>query len=83
MALPGFIDCHTHICFAGSRAADYAQRVCGKTYQEIAKNGGGILDTVAKTRAATTEELIALTLQRCRRLSQIGITTSKSKVVMA
>src|SRR4051812_29346688 len=48
--LPGFIDCHTHICFAGNRAKDYTMRIAGKTYLEIAKAGGGIWDTVTQTR---------------------------------
>jgi imidazolonepropionase len=50
--LPGFIDCHTHICFAGTRAKDYAMRIQGKSYLEIAKAGGGIWDSVTQTRAA-------------------------------
>jgi imidazolonepropionase len=50
--LPGFIDCHTHICFGGNRAKDYSMRIAGKTYLEIAKAGGGIWDTVTQTRAA-------------------------------
>ncbi|MBT28897.1 MAG: imidazolonepropionase, partial [Thalassobius sp.] len=57
VALPAFTDCHTHICFAGSRAKDYAARNNGKTYQEIAKAGGGIWDTVTKTREASLETL--------------------------
>ncbi len=55
--LPGFIDAHTHICYAGSRARDYALRNAGLSYLEIAKQGGGILDTVRKTRKATASEL--------------------------
>ncbi len=50
--LPGFIDCHTHLCFAGSRAGDYAMRLQGLSYLEIARAGGGIWDTVTQTRAA-------------------------------
>lgn len=46
VALPGFIDAHTHICFAGTRARDYALRNAGKTYLEIAQAGGGIWDSV-------------------------------------
>ncbi|MBA2727500.1 MAG: imidazolonepropionase [Parachlamydiaceae bacterium] len=79
VALPGFIDSHTHLVFAGSRASDYALRVSGRSYLEIAKNGGGILDTVSKTRAATKDELIALTLQRCQRLIKLGISTCEVK----
>ncbi|MFK7932184.1 MAG: imidazolonepropionase, partial [Saprospiraceae bacterium] len=53
VALPAFVDCHTHICFGGSRANDYALRNAGATYLEIAKSGGGIWDTVTKTRTAS------------------------------
>jgi imidazolonepropionase len=56
--LPGFIDCHTHICFGGNRAKDYAMRIAGKTYLEIAKAGGGIWDTVTQTRAADEATLL-------------------------
>ncbi len=79
VALPGFIDSHTHLVFAGSRAADYALRVSGSSYLDIAKKGGGILDSVAKTRAASKDELTALTMLRCERLMQLGITTCEVK----
>ncbi|MFD2515422.1 imidazolonepropionase [Pontibacter locisalis] len=77
--LPGFIDAHTHICFAGSRANDYAMRVAGKSYLEIARNGGGILDTVRKTREATLIELVNLLKKRCDRHLQEGVTTCEVK----
>jgi len=54
---PGFVDAHTHLVFAGNRAAEFEQRIAGATYQQIAAAGGGILRTVALTRAATEEEL--------------------------
>lgn len=77
--LPGLIDCHTHICFAGSRVNDYAQRVEGKTYQEILKNGGGIHDTVDKTRNENLENLqLSLTKRANRHLSE-GVTTCEVK----
>lgn len=79
VALPGFIDCHTHICFGGSRARDYAARNNGKTYQEIASEGGGIWDTVTKTRAASQEELEASMLHRLDLLLARGITTVEVK----
>ena len=63
VCLPGFIDSHTHICFGGTRAKDYAMRNAGKTYLEIAKAGGGIWDTVTQTRTATSEELIQKTIK--------------------
>ncbi len=57
VALPGFVDSHTHLLFAGSREDEFAMRVEGKTYQEIAQAGGGILSTMNATRAATRKEL--------------------------
>ncbi|MGV3540075.1 MAG: imidazolonepropionase [Rufibacter sp.] len=77
--MPGFIDAHTHLCFAGSRAKDYALRVAGKSYLEIARSGGGILDTVRKTRAASQEELVTLLKQRCARHLSEGVTTCEVK----
>ncbi|MBJ6118360.1 imidazolonepropionase [Pontibacter sp. BT310] len=77
--LPGLIDAHTHICFAGSRANDYAMRVAGKTYLEIARNGGGILDSVRKTREATVIELVDLLKKRCDRHLSEGVTTCEVK----
>ena len=77
--LPGFIDCHTHICFAGNRAKDYAMRIAGKTYLEIAKAGGGIWDTVTQTRAADEATLIALLVQRANRHLAEGVTTIEVK----
>ena len=79
VALPGFVDCHTHICFAGSRAGDYAMRSSGKTYLEIAQNGGGIWSTVEKTRAATLETLADLTASRAARHLREGVTTIEVK----
>jgi imidazolonepropionase len=79
VALPGFIDAHTHICFAGSRAADYALRNQGVSYLDIAKSGGGIWNTVTKTRMATTEELLSTLLKRIELLAQRGITTVEVK----
>ena len=77
--LPGFVDCHTHICFAGSRAKDYAMRIQGKTYLEIAKAGGGIWDSVTQTRAADEALLKKLLLQRVERHLAEGITTIEIK----
>ncbi|MBA9076334.1 imidazolonepropionase [Rufibacter quisquiliarum] len=77
--MPGLIDAHTHLCYAGSRANDYALRVAGKSYLEIARSGGGILDTVRKTRAANLKELVALLTSRCERHLQEGVTTCEVK----
>jgi imidazolonepropionase len=77
--LPGFVDCHTHICFAGSRAKDYALRTAGKTYLEIAKAGGGIWDSVTQTRAADEATLTDLLLKRVQRHLAEGVTTIEVK----
>jgi imidazolonepropionase len=79
VALPGFIDAHTHLCFAGSRARDYALRNAGKTYLEIAEAGGGIWDSVQQTRRASQTELACSTAQRANRHLQSGVTTIEVK----
>jgi imidazolonepropionase len=79
VALPGLIDAHTHICWAGSRANDYALQTAGMSYHEIAARGGGIWDTVQKTRSATLNELADLTAQRANYLLKQGITTIEVK----
>lgn len=79
VALPGFIDCHTHICYAGSRENDYAKRISGISYLEIAKQGGGIWDTVTKTRAASIRELQKNTEKRGKELLNQGVTTAEVK----
>lgn len=77
--LPGFVDAHTHICFGGSRARDYAARISGVTYEEILQNGGGIYDTVGKTRQCPEKELLDLTLRRLDRHVSEGVTTCEIK----
>ncbi|MBD1259686.1 imidazolonepropionase [Maribacter polysiphoniae] len=77
--LPGFVDAHTHICFAGSRANDYALRNSGKTYMEISKAGGGIWDTVTQTRKATKEALVKGIVKRAKRHMANGVTTIEVK----
>lgn len=79
VALPGFVDAHTHICFAGSRAMDFAERNAGTSYLEIAKKGGGIWSTVKHTRAASEEQLVALMQTRIKRLLENGVTTVEIK----
>ena len=79
VCLPGLIDSHTHICFGGSRANDYAMRNAGKTYLEIAKSGGGIWDTVTQTRKATKAELIKKTIKRAKQHIKNGVTTIEVK----
>lgn len=77
--LPGFVDCHTHICSGGSRASDYAMRIAGKSYLEIAEKGGGILDTVRNTRAADIEDLVEGILARSAGFLAQGVTTCEIK----
>lgn len=79
VALPGLVDPHTHLCWAGSREKDYALRLEGKSYLEIAQSGGGIWDTVTKTRQAGDEELKRLLAERADRQLGNGITTCEVK----
>ncbi len=79
VAMPGLVDAHTHICFGGSRAQDYAMRNAGKSYLEIAQAGGGIWDTVTQTRKASLEQLRRLTVERANKHLSSGITTIEVK----
>jgi imidazolonepropionase len=76
---PGLIDCHTHLVFGGTRADEHAMRRAGASYEEIAKAGGGIASTVAKTRAASDEELLAQSRRRLHALMRGGCTTVEVK----
>ncbi|QPG04339.1 imidazolonepropionase [Salinimonas marina] len=78
-ALPGFIDCHTHLVYGGSRADEFRQRLSGTSYQDIARAGGGIQKTVRDTRNAGAEELLQHSLRRGRRLIEEGVTTLEIK----
>lgn len=77
--LPAFVDSHTHICFGGNRANDFAMRNAGKTYLEIAESGGGIWSSVQHTRNASEEELLKTLLERIDFLISLGITTIEVK----
>jgi imidazolonepropionase len=77
--LPGFIDCHTHICYDGTRNRDYAMRIAGKSYLEIARAGGGIWDSVTKTRIADVVTLTENTVARANRHLKEGVTTIEVK----
>ena len=79
VALPGLVDCHTHLCFGGSRARDFALRNAGKTYLEIAAAGGGIWDTVTQTRSLDQETLAGITAKHANRLLSEGITSIEVK----
>jgi len=77
--VPGLVDCHTHTIFAGTREDEFAARIGGKTYAEIAAAGGGILRTMRAVRESTLDELVATAAPRlCRMLSR-GITTIEIK----
>jgi len=76
---PGFVDAHTHLVFAGNRAAEFEQRIAGATYQEIAAAGGGILRTVALTRAAGEDDLLAAARRHRDWMLRTGTTTMEAK----
>jgi len=76
---PGLIDCHTHLVFAGNRSDEFEQRLNGVSYEEIAQKGGGILSTVAATRAASFAELYAQSVPRLRALMQEGVSCIEIK----
>ena len=76
---PGFVDAHTHLVFAGNRAAEFEQRIAGATYQEIAAAGGGILRTVAMTRAASEDELLVTARRHRDWMLRGGTTTLEAK----
>ncbi|HXS77878.1 MAG TPA: imidazolonepropionase, partial [Terracidiphilus sp.] len=76
---PGFVDAHTHLVFAGNRAAEFEQRIAGATYQDIAASGGGILRTVALTRAATEYELLVAARRHRGWMQRGGTTTLEAK----
>ncbi|MCF6775627.1 imidazolonepropionase [Thiotrichales bacterium 19X7-9] len=76
---PGLIDCHTHIIYGGSRSDEFAMRLNGASYQEIAKKGGGILSTVNATRKASADELILSASKRLGVMLNHGVTTLEVK----
>jgi imidazolonepropionase len=76
---PGFVDAHTHLVFAGNRAAEFEQRITGSTYQQIAAAGGGILSTVRSTRAASEEQLLKAARRHRDWMLRSGTTTIEAK----
>lgn len=76
---PGLIDCHTHLVFGGDRSGEFEQRLGGASYEQIARAGGGIVSTVAATRAATDEALFESALSRLAGLKATGVTTVEIK----
>jgi len=77
--IPGFVDAHTHLPFAGYREDEFDRRLAGESYAQIAASGGGIVATVAATRAASEDELVSLTLARLDRQLLHGTTTTEAK----
>jgi imidazolonepropionase len=76
---PGWVDCHTHFLFAGSRAHDFARRSTGMSYAEVARAGGGILSTVRATREASEDELLALGRERLAAFARRGVAVVEGK----
>ncbi len=79
VVLPGFVDPHTHLVWAGDRAEEFTQRLQGKTYLEILKSGGGILSTVKATRQASIKTLVSETKRRAKLAFAYGTTTAEVK----
>jgi imidazolonepropionase len=79
VVLPGFVDAHTHLIFAGNRLDDFERRACGDTYEQIAKAGGGIWSTVEKTRAASEADLLVQAKKHAGWFLRCGTTTVESK----
>lgn len=77
--MPGFVDAHTHLVFAGNRADEFEMRCAGMTYQQIAERGGGIRSTVRRTRAATEDELVSAGQKHARWFLEGGTTTVEAK----
>ncbi len=77
--VPGLVDSHTHLIFAGTREDEFAQRIAGVSYQEIAEKGGGINATVRRVRAASGDELKGLARPRLDRMLAFGVTTAEAK----
>ncbi len=79
VVLPGFVDAHTHLVFAGNRLDDFERRARGETYEQISKAGGGIWSTVEKTRAASEADLLAQAKNHAHWFLRCGTTTIESK----
>jgi imidazolonepropionase len=77
--VPGLIDCHTHLVYGGSRVEEFEKRLCGVSYEEISRAGGGIQSTVNATRAAAADTLYASAVVRANRLMSEGVTTLEIK----
>src|SRR5258708_15597043 len=78
-AIPGFVDSHTHLPWAGYRDSEFNRRLQGETYEQIAASGGGIASTVQATRAASENRLVEYVLERAWTMSRHGTTTAEAK----
>jgi imidazolonepropionase len=79
LVTPGLVDCHTHLVFGGDRVGEFEARLSGATYEDFARQGGGIASTVVATRAAGEDELVATAVRRAEHLSTDGVTTVEIK----
>src|SRR5712675_1216222 len=79
VVMPGFVDAHTHLVFAGNRLDDFERRSRGETYEQIAKAGGGIWSTVEKTRAASEADLLTQAKKHANWFLRCGTTTVEAK----
>jgi len=79
VVMPGFVDPHTHVVWAGDRANEFEMRIAGATYMQIMKAGGGIMSTVRSTRAASVDQLVEQTRARLDRMLMHGTTTAEAK----
>ena len=79
VVMPGLVECHTHLAFGGDRADEFQMRVAGRSYEEIAAAGGGIMSTVRATRAASTEALLERGRGHLDALLAFGVTTVEAK----
>jgi len=79
LVVPGLVDCHTHLCFGGWREDEFALRLSGASYLEIAERGGGIASTVARTRALSPDELFARAAGFLEEMQRLGVTTAEAK----
>lgn len=79
VVLPGFVDCHTHALFAGTREAEWVEKIEGKSYLEILRSGGGILSTVRATRTASRQQLLSIGRRYLDEMLRYGTTTAEVK----
>ena len=79
LVIPGLVDCHTHLAFAGDRADEFVERIKGTPYLEVARRGGGIQKTVRATRAASDADLEAAARERLAAMARQGVTTVEAK----